>query len=180
MNHNVILFFQCVAIISTVLFVLKLIIFSIFGGDAEVEGDFDVADEVDTSFDFLSIQSVLAFLMGFGWIGWACLSQFGMRIRFAFLIALVFGFMMMYFSAWLMFCIKKLNHRVKKDFSKCAGLSGRAYTGFKPNGKGQIEIDFNNQLSIEEAINNSDCEIKSFENIKVVKYENGILYIEKE
>ena len=68
----------------------------------------------------------------------------------------------------------------KKDFSKSVGLSGRAYTSFAPHAKGQIEITFNNQLSIEEAINDTDNEIKSFSNIKVVKYENGILYIEQE
>ena len=169
-----------IALISTVLFILKLIIFTIFGGDTEVETDFNDTFETDTSFNFISIQSVLAFLMGLGWAGLACVQHWNMRLRFAIIISLVFGFLMMYFSAWLMFCIRKLNHRVKKDYSKCVGLKGRAYTNFAPNAKGQIEINFNDQLSIEEAINNTDKEISSFSNVKVVKYENGILYIEQE
>ena len=172
--------FYYIALGSTILFILKMLIFTIFGGDAEVQTDFNTSFETDASFDFLSIQSILAFLMGFGWLGLACLQNFELRLRFAVLIAAIFGFVMMYFSAWLMFCIKKLNHRVKKDFSKSIGLCGRAYTSFGAHAKGQIEITFNNQLSVEEAINDTDNEIKAFSNIKIVKYENGILYIEQE
>ena len=169
-----------IALISTGLFVLKLIIFTVFGGDTEIETDFNDSVETETSFNFLSIQSILAFLMGLGWAGLACLLQFNMNSSLAIVISIVFGLLMMWFSAWLMLCIKKLNHTVKKDFSKCVGLSARAYTKFAPHSKGQIEITFNEQLSIEEAINNSDKEINSFSNVKVVKYENGILYIEQE
>ena len=178
--ENFINAYYYIALGATTLFIIKLLIFTIFGGDAEVQTDFNASFETDTSFDFLSIQSILAFLMGFGWLGLACLQEWGLRLRFAVLISVVFGLVMMYFSAWLMFCIKKLNHRVKKDYSNCVGLSGRAYTKFAPHSQGQIEITFNGQLSIEEAINNTDNEIKSFSNIRVVKYENGNLYIEQE
>ena len=178
--ENFISAYYYIAIFATILFVIKLLLFTIFGGDAEVHTDFNASIETDTSFDFLSIQSILAFLMGFGWLGLACLQEWNFRLRFAILASLVFGFVLMYFSAWLMFCIKKLNHRVKKDYSKYIGLKGRAYTHFASNSKGQIEITFNDKLSIEEAINDTDYEIQSFANIKVIKYENGILYIEQE
>lgn len=168
-----------VAVLATVLFVLKLVIFAVVGGDVEVHTDFNASFETDTSFDFLSIQSILAFFMGFGWVGHACLYEMGLRLRYAVLFSVLVGLLLMYLSAWLMFCVKKLNHRVKKDFSKSVGLEGRAYTNFAPHSNGQIEIIFNGQLSVEEAINDTDNEIKSFSNIKIVKYENGILYIEQ-
>ena len=169
-----------IALIATILFIIKLFLFAIIGGDAEVHTDFNASVETETAFDFLSIQSVLAFLMGFGWLGLACLQEWGLRLRFTIILSVLFGFVLMYFSAWLMFCIKKLNHRVKRDYTKCVGLKGRTYTKFTPHSQGQIEINFNDKLSIEEAINNTDDEIPSFTNIKIIKYENGMLYIEKE
>jgi len=178
--ENLITAYYYIALTATILFIIKLFIFAVFGGDAEVSSDFNDSFETDTSFDFLSMQSILAFLMGFGWVGLACLQGMGLRIRYAILISLVVGFAMMYFSAWVMCCVKKLNHRVKKDYSKCVGLKGRSYTSFAPHSKGQIEINFNDQLSIQDAINDTDNEIKSFTNIKVTKYENGTLYIEQE
>ena len=172
--------FYYIALISTILFVLKLIIFAFVGGDTEIEADFSDVTESDTSFEFISIQSILAFLMGFGWMGLACIKHWNLNNIYIILISFAVGFLMMYFTAKMMSTMKKLNHIVKKDFSTCVGLKGRAYTKFAPHAKGQIEITFNDQLSIEEAINNTDKEINSFSNVKVVKYENGILYIEQE
>lgn len=169
-----------VALFSTVLFLLKLVLFAFLGGDTEVEADFNESVETETSFNFLSVQSILAFLMGFGWLGLACLKQWEMNLGLSVVLSVAFGAILMYFSAWLMFCVKKLNHKVEKDYSKCVGLTARAYTKFAPNAQGQIEIVFNKQLSIEEAVNNTDKEIKSFSNVKVVKYEDGMLYIEQE
>lgn len=174
-NSSVIFFY--IAIFSTVLFVVKLILFSIFGGDTEIETDFNTEIETETSFDFFSIQSILAFLMGFSWMAMGC-QNFNLRLRFIILIAVTFGLLMMYFSAWLMFCTRKLNQKTKKDYSKIVGLTGKAYTSFKPHSEGQIEITFNNQLSIEHAINDTDKEIKAFSEIKITKYENKTIYIE--
>ena len=172
--------FYYLAWISTVIFILKMIMFSIFGGDTEVSSDFSGSVETETSFDFLSIQSILAFLMGTGWMGTACLNQFEFGIFLSILLAVIFGLVMMFFSAWIMLCIKKLNHQVSIDYSKCVGVKGLAYSFFSPHGKGQIQIEFNEKLSVEEAFNDNDYKIHSFSKIKIVKYENGLLYIEQE
>ena len=52
-------------------------------------------------------------------------------------------------------------------------------THFPVKGQGQIEIEVNGQLSISDAINLKDEEIMAFDQIKVVKVENEIMYIEK-
>ena len=84
-----------VALFATTFFVIKLIIFSFFGGGSEVGGDFNTEFDTDTSFDFLSIQSILAFLMGFGWSGYSALQQFNLGQIWAFLIACAVGFIFM-------------------------------------------------------------------------------------
>ena len=176
---NIVSMYYYIALFATIFYIIKIFTFTFFGGDVEVHSDFNSSFETDDSFEFLSIQSILAFLMGFGWIGLSCIKVWNMRILLTGIVSLIFGFLLMFISAYLMFCIKKLNKRVVKDLSKAVGLSAKAYTNFAPGATGQIEIDINNHLSIEEAVNCSQESINAFDSVKVVKYENNILCIEK-
>lgn len=169
-----------IAMFSTIFYIIKIVVFAILGGDTEVHADFNSTFETDDSFDFLSIQSILAFLMGFGWMGLACIKVWNLSTMLTLIVSVVFGLLLLFLSAWLMFQAKRLNKRVVKDLSKAVGLIGKAYTNFEAKGQGQIEITINEQLSVEEAVNNSDEQIQAFEMVKVVKYENNKLYIEKE
>ncbi len=168
------------AIFATIIFTIKLILFTITGGDGtEVSADFTSEIDTDLSFNFLSVQSVLAFFMGFGWMGYAGVHQFKFSNWAAFGIALVVGLAFLAGTAYLMFGIKRLEKNVKKDYSKALNQTGKAYTAFAPKGQGQVEIEINEQLTVTDAVNNSEEEINAFERIKVVKVDNDILYIEK-
>ena len=169
-----------IAVFATILFVIKLILFSIFGGDTEVVTDFTTEFDTDCSFDFISIQSLLAFLMGFGWTGYACTTEFNLQAVATLGCSVGCGLVFMFLSAYLMFLIKKLEKRVKKDKKTAVGKTGKAYTNIKAHGQGQVEIEVNGQLMVVDAINNTDCDINSFDIIKVVKVENEMLYVEKE
>lgn len=80
-----------IALFSTILFVLKLIIFNFVGGDSEVFSDFTTELDTDPSFNFLSVQSVIAFFMGFGWMGYAALKQLQLSQLISFLCAFGVG-----------------------------------------------------------------------------------------
>lgn len=169
-----------IAIFATIIFTIKLILFTITGGDGtEVSTDFTSEVDTDFSFNFLSVQSVLAFFMGFGWMGYAGIHQFKLSNWAAFGVAFAVGIAFLLGSAFLMFGVKKLEKNVKKDNSKALNQTGKAYTDFAPKGSGQVEIDINEQLSVVDAVNNTEEEIKAFEMVKVVKVENDLLYIEK-
>lgn len=173
-----ILFF--ISIFSTILYIIKMLIFIFAGGDIEVEADFDSITETDIAFNFVSIQSMLAFLMGFGWSGLSALIQFGLGTVSVILISIAVGLFFMFLSAYIMFGIRKLNKNIKTDISELMGKTGRAYTSFTSKSEGQIEIVLNNKLSILTAINQSDEEIKAFSQIRVVKIEDKKIYIIKE
>lgn len=168
-----------IGLFSTIMFVLKLAIFSLVGGDSEVVADFNTEMDTDCSFNFFSTQSVIAFFMGFGWMGYAGLQQFGFNQYINFPIAFGVGLIFMFVTAWLLFLAKKLEKVVKKDKSTAVGTVGKAYTNFEPHSKGQIEIEINGQLSVVEAVNESEESINAFDMIKVNKIEDEILYIEK-
>ncbi len=174
--ENVFLF---VSIFSTLLYVIKMVLFFFVGGDSEVDASFDTITETEISFNFISMQSILAFFMGFGWSGLSALIQFQTGGKIALLIAVGVGLFFMYMSAYLMFCIKKLTKTVKFDLNELKDKTGRSYTSFEPKSKGQIEIDFNGRLSIMDAYNLTDEKINAFTAIKVEKIEDNKIYIIK-
>ena len=168
-----------IAWFATVLFILKLVIFAFVGGDMELDIDFDSITEAETSFGFLSVQSILAFFMAFGWCGWVALNYLNVGSKLAITIAIITGLFFMWFSAWLMFNIKKLNKKIVIDINELIGKTGKAYTAFEPKAEGKIEITLNNKLSILDAINLSEEKIDSFSEIKVEKIEDKKIYIVK-
>jgi membrane protein implicated in regulation of membrane protease activity len=168
-----------IALFATILFVIKLFLFVLFGGGSEVFTDFNMEIDTDCSFNFLSVQSVLAFFMGFGWTGYAGILQFGFSQLTTLIASIIVGLMFLVMSAGLMFAVKHLEKKVVKDKTTALNKIGQAYINFAPKSKGQIEIEINGQLSVVDAMNNSDEEIKAFEEVKVVKIENDTLYVEK-
>ncbi len=177
--ENIWKIYYYLAIFTTILFVLKLAIFTVVGGDSEVSADFNTEADTDISFNFLSSQSIIAFLMGFGWMGYAGLQQFEFGQWKNFLIAFAVGFVFMFVTAFLMFSVKKLEKNIKKDKNSAVGKTCKAYSSFAPNSSGQVEVDINGQLTIANAMNNTDEPINSFEPVKVIKVIDDLLYIEK-
>ena len=111
-----------IALFSTILFVLKLVLFATVGGDTEVAADFNSEVDTDCSFNFISIQSVIAFFMGFGWMGYSALKQFELSQLISFGAAFGVGIIFMFLTAYLMFLVKnKVNiwdnsKEVRTDF----------------------------------------------------------------
>ena len=178
-TQTLLMTYYYIALFSTILFTLKLILFNFIGGDSEVFADFNTEIDTDPSFSFISVQSILAFLMGFGWMGYSGIHQFGMKALPSLGAAFGVGLLFMLVVSLIMSNIKKLEENVEKHKTDLVNHRGKAYTSFAPNSKGQIEIDFNGQLKVMDAQNLSDVEIKAFDLIIVKKVVDDILYIEK-
>ena len=178
--ENVLKIYLYIAVFATVLFILKLLIFSFSGGDSEVHSDFTAETDSDLSFNFLSIQSILAFLMGFGWMGYTCIGQIGIETHLkTLLISFSVGVVFMCLNTFLMFLVRKLEKSVKADKNTALNHVGKAYTSFQPKDRGQVEVEISGKLTIVNAINATDEKINSFDTVKVVKVVDGLLYIEK-
>lgn len=171
--------FLVISLFSTVFYILKLCLFMFVGGDVEVDADFDSIHDVDPSFSFFSVQSMLAFFMGFGWVGLAMLTQLNAGTLLSVASAFVVGIIFMFVSAWLMFLIRKLDKRIVIDLNECVGKIAKAYTAFNPQSEGQVEITINNKLDILKAVNMTDEKIDAFSQVRVEKVEDNKLYIVK-
>ena len=171
------LFLIC-AILGTGIFFLK--IFLPIDSDAEIGGDFTNITDTDTSFSLFTIESISAFFMCLGWMGWAAQSHLHYNFKISLIIAIISGIIGMLFFAWLITQVKKLEQVPKNDINELVNKSGKAYINFEPKGTGKISIEFAGRIQEFDARNNTDEEIKSFEPIKVVKIENNEIFIEKD
>ncbi len=168
----------CCGIFGTIVFIIKTVMPIDFG--TEVTGDFLNLADTDSSFNFFSIESIAAFFMCSGWIGWLCLKHLHYSTKLSALIAIACGLAGMFLFAWTIFQLKKLEHIPNADPKELINKTGKAYMNFAPRGGAKIQIEFQSKLATLDAINDSDEEIKSFEKIKVVKIENNQIYIVRE
>jgi len=166
------------AMVGTILFLLRLVV-GLFGGDA---GDFDVDMDAgsDASFTLFSLLSVMAFVMGTGWMGLACRIDFDLTRGPSAFIAVGFGIIMMLLATGLMSFMRRLNEHVEIDPTTAIGHTGRAYVTLPAKGKGlgQIQVSVSGRLKTMPAASNGE-EIAAFADIKVVEArDDGTLIVE--
>lgn len=166
------------AILGTIVFILKTSL-PIDGG-SEVSGDFSSVAESDASFSLFTIEGVAAFFMCGGWIGWTAFHVLHYELKISLITAVISGIIGMLFFTWLISRFKKLEYVPKADINELKDKTGKAYMQFAPNGTGKIQIEFSSKLSILEARNETDEEIKTFEPIRVTKIDGETIYIRKD
>src|SRR5687767_7245043 len=103
------LFFSIPAVAGTLFFTFRLVL--MFAGMSHMDVDSDGLDGLDPGadphhstemFKFLSIQSISAFIMGFGWGGLGALLGAGWEWGTALLCALTGGIAMVWLLSWLL------------------------------------------------------------------------------
>ena len=166
------------AAVGTILFLIRLVV-GLFGGDA---GDFDadVDAGTDASFTLFSLLSVMAFVMGAGWMGLACRIDFGLSRAPSLLIAVGFGTFMMLLASGLMALLRRLNRHIEIDPTTAIGNTARVYIKLpaKGEGLGQIQVTISGRLKTVAAISNGK-EIATFSDVKVVEArDDGTLVVE--
>ncbi len=171
--------FLYTAVISTAFYIIKAFIYILTGADVEIVSDFTSITENDIHFSFISIESLLAFAMGFGWGGLTCVKYFDVPLVVTFLCAAVTGFIFFFISFYLMKLVRSLESVVKEKPEQAVGQSAKAYTSIEPKSQGQIQMVLNSKQCIKQAFNFGEEPIKSFEAVKIVKYENDMFYVEK-
>ncbi|MBP7936948.1 MAG: hypothetical protein KA354_20080 [Phycisphaerae bacterium] len=186
-------FFFWVALASTVLFTLKLSLSLLGGGHGDMDAGLDAGGEAthmdgssgdahgDTpghhgsgaAFALLSVQSVLAFLMGMGWSGLAARVEWQWPTLPTLLVSGLFGFSMMVMTSYLTFQLRRLNREIPVDFESCVGSVGRVYLTVPAQGRGQgqVEVKVSGRLRILPASSTGD-EIPAFASVTVMRVES--------
>jgi hypothetical protein len=152
------------------------------GGDAHVEHDgATVHPGSGAAFRLLSVQSILALLMGMGWAGLAARVEWHFSALPALVVAGQFGFAMMLLSAFLSYQIRRLDREIVVDLRTCIGTVGRVYLTVPASGqgKGQIEVTVSGRRRILPAVSAGEA-IPAFVPATVLRIEaDGALLVEK-
>jgi hypothetical protein len=178
------------AAMGTVLFSIRLVMMMAFGLD-DAGGDFDMDADVDaggamdihdSGFGLFSMISILAFMMGAGWVGVACRTTLDLGPISTAMASSGFGFSLMFGSAFGMYQMKKFNAQGKYDVKNCIGNLGQVYLRIPERGKGhgEVQISVDGRSMMVKAVSSGD-EIESFVTVKVLEIQQGsdTLIVEK-
>ena len=156
------------AIVGTLLFVARLSMALFSGGDG---GDFDADGDIGTnaSFTLFSLLSIMAFIMGTGWMGLAARIDWDLGRAVSAVLSVGFGTTMMLLASGLMFMTRKLNRDVQYDVRTAVGKTARVYLTLPPRGEGegQIEVSVSGRKKVLPAVSNG-AQIEAFTAVTVV------------
>lgn len=184
--------FVCIAIPSSVLLVIQLVLM-IFGvGDGEADGDFgdasggtpgDMSAELDLDVDgdgiadvasgggfhLFSFRGIVAFLAVMGWVGYTLIG-FGVKFAVSLILALISGFIVMVLIALAFYFFAKLQANGNVSIRNAIGKSGTVYLTIheKRQGAGKVNIVVSERLCEYDAVTDEDTPIKYGEEILVV------------
>lgn len=134
--------FTVPAVAGTIFFLLRLVMLLV-GGDSgiDVDADADITHTDPTEvFKVLSVQSVAAFMMGFGWGGIAGLRGFGWEWPQSLLTGLVVGAAMVWLLAILLKAVYDLQSSGNIQIADAVGAEGRVYADIPARGEGRGQV----------------------------------------
>jgi hypothetical protein len=173
------LFFSIPAVAGTVFFVFQLVLS--FVGVADFDADLSVdSTHLDAAgadphhstalFKLLSIQSIAAFLMGFGWGGLGGLRGARWEFGTAIISALVGGVLMVWLLTWLLKIVHDLQSTGTISIRSALDAEGDVYVTIPPSGKGagQVRVIIDNRQRTYNAIS-EDAAIPTNARVKVAR-----------
>ena len=161
------LFFTIPALLGTFVFVLKLGLMTLagFGGDFDTDVDADVdvnlgedAGDSTDAFTLLSLQSIAAFLMGFGWGGLAGHLGLDWSLPMSLLLGAGFGALLVWLLGLLMKAVYDLQSSGHVRVEDAVGSEGVVYANVpaKGVGRGQVRVVVNERARIYNAISDGE------------------------
>lgn len=163
-----ILFFTVPALLGTFVFLLKLGLMTVAGlggdvhtdlhADADVDlGDGHASDSTD-AFKLLSIQSMAALLMGFGWGGIAGRLGLDWSLPMSLLLGAGCGLLLMWLLGLLMKAVYDLQESGHVRIEDAVGAEGVVYAGVpgKGHGRGQVRVVINDRARIYNAVSDGE------------------------
>lgn len=136
--------FSAPALLGTTFLLIQLVLGEL-GGDGALDIDLDLdvdmdADHPGAEFGVLSIQSLSAFFMGFGWMGLAAYRFLDVGFTGAAIIAVISGVGVAWLMIWLLRSFLKLQNNTNVSINQAVGLIGEVYATVPPAGQGRGEI----------------------------------------
>ena len=156
--------FTIPAIVGTGIFIIRLVLMLV-GGDSGLDLDIDTADtfhgDPSEAFSIVSIQSLTAFGMGFGWTGLAAYKGIPLDMPPSLVIGLVGGVGMVWLLALMLKGLHDLQSSGNVDITQAQGREGDVYVTVpgreaQTPGRGQVRVNIANRQRIYNAVTEGD------------------------
>ena len=175
-------------IIGGTLFILRLIMLFVGGGDGDSldtalgAGDADLSGhhgDADVSFQLLSLQGLTSFFMMFGLVGLALLKA-SLPIFVTVIGGILAGLGTVAIVSLIFTQMKRLQTDGTLNIQNTIGKDGDVYLNIPKNGSGQVQVIVQGSLKIFDAVSSNKNPIATGEKIHVVGVAGGnTLIIEK-
>ncbi len=176
-------FFFIVAILSTLVFIFQLVM-ALFGlGDHDMDG-VDMPHDLDldhpdmeahsTGAGMLSVRTIMAFLVGFGWTGVMALS-YGFNIFVTLGMSCVVGLIFMSVVFFLMRAIYSLSDVGTVDLKNAQGEAGTVYTPIPASrqGLGRVQVTVQGRVRELPSMTDEEESLPTGTPVRVVKVLDG-------
>ena len=165
---------------GTILYFFRLLIG--FGGAVDSEPiDSTMGPLSDDAFHFLSLNTLLGFLMLFGWGGLAASRQFLFSEPLSLIIALFSGIFYVFVTRFIFKNAKKLTSAgTVLNIHNAIGKQGSIYQEIKPNKVGVVQVNLDHFTREFDAKSIDNQEISSFQVVDIIKViNNNTLLVKK-
>ncbi len=172
--------FSIPALVGTAVFLMKLAIMAVGAGHGDVDGAIDAAGDVTADahgsthdFSVLSLQSIAALLMGFGWGGLTARFALEWDIATSVVIGLGVGALMVWLLGLMMKAMYDLQASGNISLHDAVGLHGTVYaTVPQPSdGRGQVKLVVRGRSRIFNAVSEQDA-IPTNASVRVIRANN--------
>ncbi|QDU72047.1 hypothetical protein [Mucisphaera calidilacus] len=166
------------AIAGTLFFLMKLGL-SFFGGDI----DYDIDTDFDTdagSYSIFSLLSIVAFMMGAGWMGLIARAAWEVDPLPSGFMAGGFGLAMMFLAAGMMWGMAKLNSEPRPDLKTAVGKTAKVYMPIpvRGEGEGQVQVTVSGRLRTMPAASVGEA-FETWATVRVAEVrDDGVLLVE--
>ncbi|MEM7622185.1 MAG: hypothetical protein AAF235_03180 [Planctomycetota bacterium] len=162
--------FSVPAILGTTVFATKSALI-LFGGDADGEvGEGADGLDGDGTLKVLSITTIAAFCMGFGWLGLAAYRGTGLTEAVSMMIAVGGGLGMGYLMAWLLAALYRMQSSGNITMADSVGSEADVYLAVPParEGRGEIQVQVDNRLRSYPAVTDDPDPIERHARVLIV------------
>lgn len=182
--------FACIAVPSTLILLIQtvLLLVGLGGGDGDADGDLDGdldgdADGMDGGDDGLALFSVRGIMSMLAVMGWSAMAllETSLPSFISILIAVVLGVLMLFFMAYVMKLIYKLQNSGNIDIGNAVGKMAQVYIPIPPSGTGagKVHLTIQEQYCEFGAMTTASDKIKTGAYVRVVAVdEAGMLVVE--
>ena len=165
--------FYAIAITASVILVLQVLMMLLGadGGESDVGdvGDVDGGAEHGGDVHLLSVRTIVAFLIGFGWTGVVCLRR-GLTMVPTIGVSLLVGALFMGCVFYLMRGLYGMRESGNIDYKNAIGKIGSVYAPIPPKqkGAGQVEVMLQGRVRFVQAFTKANKRLPSNTRVKVV------------